>query len=171
MKAIDAIRIALKFSDMSMTHLAQMRDAPLLRPGPWGGNHAMWIAGHLAVVEGRLQQVIHGTPNPLHHWKRLFDWGSEPLDDPAAYPPFDEVVGQFRAMRARTHAFLDEVGDEGLDRPTKSQPPGFSGFDTVGSAIMIVAGHAIGHMGGLTVVRAAAGKERLFQPSAELRAY
>ena len=32
-------------------------DAPLLRPGgeeARGGNHAMWIAGHLAVVEGRL---------------------------------------------------------------------------------------------------------------------
>jgi hypothetical protein len=42
-KAIDAIRIALKFSDMGMKHLREMSDAPLLRPGPWGGNHAMWI--------------------------------------------------------------------------------------------------------------------------------
>jgi hypothetical protein len=25
----------------------------------------MWIAGHLAVVEGRLQQMLHGTPNPV----------------------------------------------------------------------------------------------------------
>lgn len=36
---------------------------------------------------------------------------------------------------------------------------------------MIIAGHAIGHMGGLTVVRAAAGKQRLFVPSRELRDY
>jgi hypothetical protein len=36
---------------------------------------------------------------------------------------------------------------------------------------MIVAGHAIGHMGGLTVVRAASGKQRLFVPSEELRAF
>ena len=84
MQAIDAIRITLKFSDMGMKHLAEMRDAPLLRPGPWGGNHAMWIAGHLAVVEGRLQQMLHGGPNPVHHWKPLFDWRSEPVDDPAA---------------------------------------------------------------------------------------
>ena len=119
MKAIDAIRITLKFSDMGMTHLSSMKDAPLLRPGPWGGNHAMWIAGHLAVVEGRLQQMLHGGANPLHHWKPLFDWGSEPVDDPAAYPPFDEVVGTFKELRGRTHAFLDEVGEAGLDRPTK----------------------------------------------------
>jgi len=167
-KAVDAIRIALKFSDMAMTHLSEMKDAPLVRPGPWGGNHAMWIAGHLAVVEGRLQQMLHGTPNPVHRWKPLFDWGSEPVDDPAAYPPFEEVLQTFRDLRGQTHAFLDEVAEEGLDRPTKCQPPGFKGFETVGAAIMIIAGHAIGHMGGLTVVRAASGKERLFVPSKEL---
>jgi hypothetical protein len=171
MKALDAIRIALKFSDMGMTHLSSMKDAPLLRPGPWGGNHAMWIAGHLAVVEGRLQQMIHGGRNPVHEWKRLFDWGSEPVDDPKAYPPFEEVVGKFKELRGQTHAFLDEVGEAGLDRPTKSQPPGFKGFETVGQAVMIIAGHAIGHMGGVTVVRAASGKQRLFVPSAELLAF
>jgi DinB superfamily len=168
MKAIDGIRIALKFSDMGMKHLGEMSDAPLLRPGPWGGNHAMWIAGHLAVVEGRLQQMLRGTPNPVHSWKPLFDWGSEPVDDPAAYPPFEEVLRKFKELRAQTHAFLDEVGDEGLDQPTKCQPPGFGGFETAGAAIQIIACHAIGHMGGLTVVRAAAGKQRLFVPSKEL---
>lgn len=171
MQALDAIRIALKFSDMSMKHLAEMSDAPLLRPGPWGGNHAMWIAGHVTVVEGRLHQMIHGVPNPVREWKPLFDWGSEPSDDPTIYPPYEEVLRKFKELRDRTHAYLDEFGAAGLDRPTKSQPPGFGGFDTVGHAIMIIAGHAIGHMGGLTVVRAAAGKERLFQPSQALRDY
>ena len=171
MKALDAIRIVLEFSDMGMTHLSGMKDAPLLRPGPWGGNHAMWIAGHLTVVEGRLHQMLHGTPNPVHHWKPLFDWGSEPTDDPADYPPFDEVMEKFKELRAQTHAFLDEVGEEGLDQPTKCQPPGFTGFETAGKAIIIIAGHACGHLGGLNVVRAAAGKQRLFNPSEELRAF
>ncbi len=171
MKAIDAIRIVLKFSDMGMKYLGSMGDAPLLRPGPWGGNHAMWIAGHLTVVEGRLHQMLHGVPNPVARWQPLFDWGSEPVDDPAAYPPFEEVLRKFKELRERTHAFLDEVGDAGLDQPTKCQPPGFSGMGTVGSAITVIAGHAIGHLGGLTVVRAAAGKQRLFVPSDELRAF
>jgi hypothetical protein len=171
MKALDAIRTVLKFSDKGMTHLGGMKDAPLLRPGPWGGNHAMWIAGHLTVVEGRLQQMLHGTPNPVHAWKPLFDWGSEPLDDPAAYPPYGEVLRKFKELRGQTHAFLDDVGEEGLDRPTKSRPPGFNGFETVGAAIVIIAGHACGHLGGLNVVRAAAGKQRLFVPSKELLAY
>ena len=171
MQAIDAIRIALKFSDMGMKHLAEMSDAPLLRPGPWGGNHAMWIAGHLAVIEGRLQKMLRGTSNPVEQWKPLFDWGSEPVDDPAAYPPYDQVLQKFRELRSQTHAFLDEVGDEGLNQPTKCQPPGFSGFETAGAAILIIACHATGHLGGLTVVRAAAGKQRSFVPSKELRAF
>ena len=171
MQAIDAIRTTLKFSDMGMKYLAEMSDAPLLRPGPWGGNHAMWIAGHLTVVEGRLQQMLHGTGNPVARWKPQFDWGSEPVDDAAAYPPFEEVLRTFKELRAQTHAFLNEVGNEGLDRPTKCQPPGFTGFETVGAAIIIIAGHAIGHLGGLTVVRAAAGKQRLFVPSPELQAF
>ena len=96
MKALDAIRTVLMFSDKGMKYLGEMSDAPLLRPGPWGGNHAMWIAGHLTVVEGRLHQMLHGTPNPVHHWKPLFDWGSEPVDDLAAYPPFEEVLRTFK---------------------------------------------------------------------------
>ena len=42
----------------------------------------------------------------------------------------------FKELRAQTHAFLDEFGEEGLDRPTKSQPPGFSGMETAGKAII-----------------------------------
>jgi hypothetical protein len=171
MQAIDAIRIALKFSDMSMKHLESMSDAPLLRPGPWGGNHAMWIAGHLTVVEGRLQQMLHGGPNPVAKWKPLFDWGSDPVDDAAAYPPYAEVLGKFKELRAQTHAFLADVGEAGLDQPTKVVPPGFTGFETVGKAILIIAVHATGHLGGLNVVRAAAGKPRLFVPSEALRAF
>jgi hypothetical protein len=171
MKAIDAIRIALKFSDMGMKYLRETKDAAFVRPGPWGGNHAMWIAGHLTVVEGRLQQMLHGVPNPVHAWKPVFDWGSEPVDDPSAYPPYDEVLRKFQDLRDQTHKYLDDFGDEGLDRPTKVQPPGFSGMETAGKAIMVIACHATGHLGGLTVVRAAAGKQRLFVPSKELREF
>jgi hypothetical protein len=109
--------------------------------------------------------------HPVHHRKPLFDWGSEPLDDLAAYPPFEEVLDTFRRLREQTHSFLNEVGEDGLDQLTKCQPPGFGAFETVGAAIQIIACHAIGHMGGLTVVRAASGKERLFVPSKELREF
>jgi hypothetical protein len=57
-------------------------------------------------------------------------------------------------LRAQTHRFLDEVGEKGLDQLTKSQPPGFggAGFGTAGGAILIIAGHACGHLGQLNAV-------------------
>jgi hypothetical protein len=52
--------------------------------------------------------------------------------------PFDDVLQTFRRLREQTHAFLDKVGEDGLDQPTKCQRPGFGGFETVGSAIQIM---------------------------------
>jgi hypothetical protein len=101
MKAMQAIQIALKFSDGGMKMLDEMKADALVRPGPWGGNHAMWIAGHLAVIEGRLHKMLHGTPNPVEHWKPLFDWGSQPRDGPddCARTGFQRILRQRQAIR------------------------------------------------------------------------
>jgi hypothetical protein len=172
MKAIDAIRLALRFGDNGMKVLEDMSDDPLVQPGPWGGNHAMWIAGHITFIEGRLQKVLHGIPNPVERWKPLFDWGSEPKTDLTAYPPYDEVLQTYRRLRAQTVAFLDEVGEGGLDHPTKLPIPGFgAAFETVGPAIMVIACHQCGHLGGATVARRASGKQPTFVPSEEQRAF
>jgi hypothetical protein len=172
-KAIDAIRMALQFGDRGMKALEDMTANPLGQPGSWGGNHAMWIAGHVTVVEGRLHKVLRGIPNPVEHWKPLFDWGSEPTTDKAAYPPFEEVLQTFRRLREGTFAFLDEIGEDGLDRPTKLPPPPGLGaaFETVGSAIMVIACHQCFHMGEVAVARRASGKSPAFVPSQELRAF
>jgi hypothetical protein len=172
MKAIDAIRMALQFGERGMGLFEDLAADPLVQPGPWGGNHAMWIAGHITVIEGRLQKVLRGIPNPVEHWKPLFDWGSEPKTDSSAYPPFEEVLQTYRRLRQETLAFLDEVGEDGLDRPTKLPIPGFgAAFETVGPAIMVIACHQIGHIGGATVTRRASGKQPAFVPSEEQRAF
>ena len=41
------------------------------------------------------------------------------------------------ALREQTCESLNEVGGERLDQPTKCQPPGFRGFETAGSAILL----------------------------------
>jgi hypothetical protein len=172
MKAIDAIRMALQFGDRGMKIFDDMATDPFVQPGPWGGNHAMWIAGHITVIEGRLQKVLHGTPNPVEQWKPLFDWNSTPTSDQSAYPSYEEVLQTYRHLREATVAFLDEVREDGLDRPTKLPIPGFGpAFEKVGSAIMVVACHQIGHVGGATVARRASGKQPQFIPSEEQRAF
>lgn len=177
MKAIDAVRMALSFGDGNMRWLQEMTADPLRQPGPWGGNHAMWIAGHLTVNEGRLHKMLRGTPNPVENWKPLFDWGSAPKTDPADYPPFDHVLKTFRGLREGTYAYLDEVGDEGLDRPPKLQPPGkfglatAEGFATVAAAIMTVACHQCFHTGQASIARRAIGKQPVFVPSKALQEF
>jgi hypothetical protein len=173
MKSSETIRMALNFGDRGMRALEEMSSNPFTRPGEFGGNHPMWIAGHLAVIEGRLQKILHDTPNPVEHWKPLFDWGTEPSDNPAVYPPFEEVLKTYKSLRAKTMAYLDQVGEEGLDRPTALPPPAdFGGaFDTVGKAMLVIAYHQAVHVGQASVPRRASGKSPGFVPSAELRAF
>jgi hypothetical protein len=172
MKAIDVIRTALGFAEQGLQFLETMKENPLIQPGPFGGNHAMWIAGHLTVAEGRLHKILFGIPNPVEHWKPLFDWGSEPRTDRSAYPPFEEVLQTFRQLRAKTLAFLDQIGDEGLDQPTRTTPPGLeSAFATVGKAITTIALHQTFHNGEAAVTRRASGKPPAFIPTQQLREF
>jgi hypothetical protein len=132
----------------------------------------MWIVGHLTIAEGRLHKMLFGEPNPVEHWKPLFDWGSEPKDDLSAYPPFEEVLATFKKLRAHTRQYLDKLTDADLDQPTKSQPPGLErGFDTVGKAILTIALHAIFHNGEAAVTRRSSGKSPAFVPTDALKAY
>src|SRR5690242_4209041 len=147
MKALDAIRMALAFGDRGMKIFDDMADDPFVQPGPWGGNHAMWIAGHITVIEGRLQKVLHGTPNPVEHWKPRFDWDSKPTTDKSAYTPFAEVLKTYHELRGKTVAYLEEVGESGRGRPTKSPIPGFgAAFEKIGTSLMVIACHQIGHI-------------------------
>ena len=123
MKGIDAVRMALKMADRWVRLIEEMKDAPLTRTRP-DRTHCMWVLGHITVTEGRLHKVLLGVPNPVEHWKPMFDAGSTPSDDPAAYPPFAEVLQTYRQLRARTMEELEKIGDEGLDRPVENPPPG-----------------------------------------------
>lgn len=165
-----AIQKALDFGDQFCNALGDMKDAPLARPCE-GGNHAMWIAGHLAVIEGRLHKILFGTANPLENWKPMFDWGSEPHDDAKQYPPYEDVLGEFKKLRARTLEFLDSVDDADLDKPVKNPVPNFPALDTVGNTLMTIAVHQCGHAGEAFVVRKAAGKKPFFTPTPQLRAF
>ena len=171
MKAIDALRLSLKLSEGDMRFFEEMRDAPLSQPMS-GGNHPMWLLGHLTVAEGRMHQIITGEVNPVAHWRPLFDWGTTPSTDASVYPPFDEVMQTYRRLRMRTTTLLEEIGDDGLDRPTQSPPPGLEEwFATVGQTIITILSHQAYHAGQASVARRAAGKQPSFVPSKALREF
>jgi DinB superfamily len=161
MKAIDMIRWALQMTDESTAKLvADMRDESMTRPTPGGGNHALWVVGHLAVIEGMIPHTVFGEPHPVQHWWPLFGTGSKPTDDASSYPAFDEVLKTYRDLRAKNLARLDEIGEAGLEQAPKVIPPGFEDrMRTVGRTLHLIALHQMFHLGQIADARRAAGKE------------
>ena len=159
-----ANQMAHQFTAMA---LEDMQDAPMTRPTDRGGNHPLWIAGHLAFGEGLVQQVVRGVPNPVEHWAPLFKFGTQPTDDPSHYPAFGEVMAEFHELYEANMRLLDELGEEGLDRPIENPPPGFEDFfKTPAHVLFINALHTMNHRGQVADARRAAGRSPMFEPSA-----
>src|SRR5438045_5432397 len=102
MKAIDVIRSAMQTCERSTMQLIEdMRDAPLTQPTPCGGNHPLWVLGHITFIEGNVPHVLFGEPNPVERWAPLFAAGTEPRADASIYPSFEELLRTYRDLRAR----------------------------------------------------------------------
>ena len=163
MKAIELIRWAMQMTEQGTTALvADMRDAALTQPTSRGGNHPLWILGHLAYLEGAIPTVLLGEPNPVERWAPLFASGTQPKTDASAYPSFDEVLKTYRDMRARNLKLLDELGEAALDRVPKQIPPGFEdAMKTFGHTFLLIALHNMVHYGQIADARRVAGHKSL----------
>jgi hypothetical protein len=164
MERIDLIRWAMQLSDDAVNRLVTDLDAhPLTQPTSKGGNHPLWVVGHLAVIEGSLAQTLLGEENPVEHWWPLFGMGTEPQTDASMYPSFAEVLATYRRLRARNLAMLDQLGESRLGEAPKQVPPGFEDFmRTVGQTYLLTALHTMGHIGQLADVRRVVGLKRFF---------
>lgn len=166
MKSIELIKVAMQISDQATIGLIEdMRDAPFTQPTATGGNHPMWVLGHIAFIEAGLPSVLYGEPHPLAHWASLFAAGSEPTADPKAYPPFDEVLKVYRESRARNLKLLNQFSETELTRPTKAPPPGLEKvLCTFGQSYLVIALHQMSHMGQVADARRVAGRRPMFTP-------
>ncbi len=163
MKAIELIRWAMTLSDGAVKRVVEdLRPTPLLTstPGAKGGdgNHALWIMGHLAAIEGSLPHTLLGRPNPVAGWMEMFGQGTTPSKDASRYPPFEEVLRTFHELRAKNLALLEEIGEAGLDKVPTNIPPGFEKqMTSVGNTFMLIAMHTMMHHGQLADARRVAG--------------
>jgi uncharacterized damage-inducible protein DinB len=167
MKAIDLIRGALQLSDDAIMMLAgDLGDAPLTAPTPRGGNHPLWVLGHITFVEGSVPHVLFGEPNAVANWAHLFAPGTQALNDAKTYPRYEEVLSKFRELRTRNLKILDTLGEEGLDQPTQAPPRDLKDvLGTAGQAFLTIAMHHISHRGQLADARRALGRKPVFTPS------
>lgn len=172
MKAIDLLRNALDFSEQfGMPMLEDMRDAALTKPTPKGGNHPLWIIGHLAGSEVAIRGMVTGESNSLEQWQAPFAPGTEPTSRASDYPSYDEALEKFLQVRAETLALLDRMDDADLDRPPKTVPPGMEeSFKTNGDVLMLILIHQQFHMGQIADARRAAGRKPLFSPQEPVEA-
>lgn len=146
---------------MMVPMIEDMKDAPLTFPTPNGGNHPLWVIGHIAYSEGGIiQGLMLGQPNPLADWKEMFDAGTEPVADASKYPPIEEVLAKCLEVHAANVAILDSLSEEDLDQKSKACPPDYEGyFGTYRQCFQILANHWLMHQGQVADARRAAGRK------------
>jgi len=163
MTTIEYIRETLRTGEPRLLALAEdMKDAPLTAPTPRGGNHPLWVMGHLAFAEARLLSYIEGGEQELAHWQNLFAPGTEPSADPSVYPSMDEVIAAFKSVRQRTMKLLGRLTDADLERPSHAPPERRDFAGTIAKCLILICSHPLIHIGQLADARRAAGREPLF---------
>ncbi len=165
MQTIDFIRMGLETSKVfTLGLLDDMKDAPLTQPTSKGGNHPLWILGHLTYAEANIvSHIISGNENPLIGWKEMFGSSTEPVAEADRYLPWDEVRQKFDEVRAETLNVLDGLTADDLDLPSKNCPPGLEPFmGTVGACFALLMLHPAMHRGQVADARRMAGQKPLF---------
>lgn len=148
--------------NLTMPLIEDLRDEPLAFPTSRGGNHALWISGHIAfslawVVDGFLQDKANG----LEHWKELFDTGTEPSADLGRYPAYDDVVQTCKDYHRTCVGLLNSFSEDQLDQKVNC-PEGFESFvGTRRLCFRTVANHWLFHYGQLADVRRTLGRKPL----------
>ncbi len=164
MQSKDLLKMALEMNmGMTLPLIEDMRDAPLTFPTPNGGNHPLWVLGHLTYSAANLiQEMMLGKADPLAEWKGIFNFGTEPTSDAAMYPPFDEVLAKCKEVHQANLAVLDSLSEEDLDTPSKGCPPEYAEyFGTYRQCFLMSANHWLFHYGQVADARRAAGRKPL----------
>ncbi len=164
MNTIDFIKAGLENSKGWANGLLQdMQDAPLQQPTSNGGNHPLWVLGHLTYSESfLLDECIFGKPNRFADWASLFGPTSTPVTEADQYPPMSDLFGDWDAIRAASLAHLDTLSVDDLDQRSHAPEEYGPMFATVGSCFGAMVGHPQFHAGQVADARRAAGKDPLF---------
>ncbi len=124
-------------------------------------NHALWIAGHVAVTDlFFLSNLANREKDGFEAWKDTFFMGSTPRPEPTAYPTKADVLARFEANRA---ALLDWFGGMSKDQLSSALPEEVAFFaPNYGVLMSTIACHETMHAGQMTVVRKALGQDPAF---------
>jgi uncharacterized damage-inducible protein DinB len=120
----------------------------------------VWNLGHAAVSEDRFLRRFFGKSILPPIWERLFARGTTPLDDPAGYPPIDEVRHALSLLRKRTLRSIATLPDAALSMPPSEPTPAYT---SLGEAMTVLALHESYHAGKIAAARRVLGKPGMFE--------
>lgn len=154
MNATDVIKQTYSLSNMVLSsYVNDLSDAELLTRPAEGCNHVAWQLGHLIHSEcGLLDSIVPGYSVSLpegfaeHHAKE-----NTTSEDPSQFLSTAEYLDLFSQMKTATFAALDSLSNECLDRPGPEHLA--SMCPTVGSVFVLIATHAMMHVGQIVPVR------------------
>ena len=163
MNTIDFIRMNLGSSSgwaMGLTN--DMSDSPMTQPTSNGGNHPLWVLGHIVRAESDLLDgFILGQPNRFPELEEQFSMGTSPTANADDYPSMDELLGKFEQIREATLTHLDTLSEEDLDKPSHAPEEFGDFFGSVGACFAAMCNHVAFHAGQVADARRAAGKSPL----------
>ncbi|HEX5105779.1 MAG TPA: DinB family protein [Pirellulaceae bacterium] len=124
-------------------------------------NHALWFAGHMAISDNFfLSLVAPDRSQPSPEYQAKFGMGSQPTNQPEAYPAPEVVLQAMRERRQALLEALDRLSDADLARKTPAGAPDF--LPDVASVFELAIWHEGQHSGQVTVARRVLGHKPLF---------
>ncbi len=123
-----------------------------------GGNHALWIVGHLANSDNAIVGMIapeKKVEGPAFTAK--FRAGTQPTGNPSDYPPAEEVLAYWRERRQALASVVEGLTDADLEKPLPQGSPLAARLPDAGGLVSFISFHEGMHAGQLTMARRALG--------------
>lgn len=159
MQATEAIQSAYAMSQMVLkSYIGDLSDEDLRRRPHPKCNSIAWQLGHLILSEQRLLQSI-GVNAPLDlpdGFAETHDKENAASDDSTGFLTRDAYLAMFERLQSQAIEALAKTSAEQLDEPGPEFLKGFA--DTVGAVYVLVATHAMMHVGQFVPVRRELGK-------------
>ena len=163
MKTREFIQLSLTMSKNWTTQLLEsMKTEPLTQPTSQGGNHPLWVVGHLVHAESfLLDECMQGKSHRFPEFQELFGVGTEPQSDATKYPGIDQLLSSYDDVRNDTLAYLDSLSEEDLDKKSHAPEEMADFFGTIAKCFSALVVHTSFHAGQVADARRAAGHEPL----------
>ncbi|QDU14371.1 DinB superfamily protein [Gimesia maris] len=126
-----------------------------------GGNHALWIMGHLAFADDAFSSAFLDEPSclPAEHRER-FTNGTTPSDNPADYPDREELLERMTTARNRFIKWAQTLEGDAL---WQASPEAIASIaENAITAVHTLSQHDFIHGGQITTIRASLGMKPVF---------